>query len=106
MTRDTVAISHWDCREYLGDGSGGDKERYLCEVQDDRARRGRISISLTPESGSTDDIVDIVVEISTVPREGYSAPHILVQCGNSVVADLYQMGPETMQDFTKEKEIA
>ena len=103
--KDKIAIGHWDCRDYLGDGSG-DNARYLSEIQDDRARRGRVTLSLTPESGNTDDIVDVLVEIATVPGKSYSAPHILVQCGQTIVADLYQTGPETMQDFTKKEEVA
>ena len=103
--KDKIAIGHWDCRDYLGDGSGHDA-RHLCEIQDDRLRRGRVGISLAPESGNVDDIVDVVVEIATVPGESFSAPHIIVQCGNTIVADLYQTGRETMRDMTKCKEVA
>ncbi len=103
--KDKIAIGHWDCRDYLGDGSGQDV-RYLSEIQDDRVRRGRVTLSLAPESGHTDDIVDVLVEIATVPGESYSAPHIVIQCGTTIVADLYQTGPNTMRDLTKEKEVA
>lgn len=100
--REKIAIGHWDGRDYLGDGSGPDA-RYLCEIQDDRLRRGRVALSLAPESGSTEDVVDIVVEIATVPGKSYSAPHIVIQCGNTIVADLYQTGSDAMQDITKEE---
>ena len=67
-----VAIEHWDSPRYKGDGDESDV--FICEIEDRRAQSGQLRITIGPESGDTDDFVDVLAEINTLSGSNSAVP--------------------------------
>jgi hypothetical protein len=67
-----VEIEHWDSPRYKG--GGDESEVYTCEIEDRRAQSGQLRITIGPESGDTDDFVDVLAEINTPHGSNSAVP--------------------------------
>lgn len=88
-----VEIEHWDSPRYKGDGDEKG-EVYICEIEDRRAQSGQLRITIGAESGDTDDFVDVLAEINTLPGSNSAVPcfHVAADSDNMAFS-VFQNGP-------------
>lgn len=84
---DIVRVHPWDSKPYLGNSADtSDDTPYLVELCDLRKTSGQVSVVVGPESGNTDEIFSVSVEISRLPGQKLSTPVAHLHFGNGEVA--------------------
>jgi len=76
----TVKVNHWRSERYTGDKEFGSPEgEYELEVNDRRKVSGQLWVTTSPESGDTEDLLSICMEVS----------HLQVSEGSTQVAHVH-----------------
>lgn len=82
----SVLVSHWRSERYTGDKEFGSPEGdYAVEVNDRRRESGQLWVTSSPESGNTDDLLSICMEVSNLQESEGSTQVAHIHIGSDDV---------------------
>lgn len=89
---DTVPAAYWDSEAYGGSASGKEKP-FLIEIADERDSRGQVFIDMAAESGKTELLASVTMEINRLPGSEDDVPCVHLHFDESnLAASFFKQG--------------